>query len=840
MKKLKSFILSACLLIVGFTLVACGSAEINLATEGGILAVKPGDSVQLIATSEEDLTSVVYAFAEGGGSNLATISQGGLLTVKTDATPGLSITVVAKLGDIKSNELTITVAEILLTKIDVGSDKTTILPGGFATLSRTLSPTNTTQASLVEWQITEGSTYAEITGNKIFVSETAASGSQIKVKAVGGSISSDVLTFTVGTPSSEKLTISMRDTITAYSRGTNVVLEVEVFNGEFENISGQNVAFEIESGDGFLTISNTGYNCTLLVKGHGTAVVRATLDNGISKTCTVTCNKAPDAIIVPEVFISNGRRTIDYTVGKSTAAFINALPYAVNIMGEGACQTVKYSFQKIEGGVPVNETTPGEFGVYESGTIKFNSIGKIRVTATSTSGDRGEESASYDFTVNEGYNASTWEDLKTFLQTPVNINTPVNIIVTTKPVVTSGRPGDMVEYGYEIVPSHILDGSQYDDTDITDPTKGRMAVINTNIYVPNVTNFQLNGNLHNINLSKLRYFTSEDETYFNTIGREDLINRFVSLLRVNGLEVADLGDPTTSNAAYVKQAYYVTIKNLSIEGNVPLDGAVGMTYDGKALPKGVHARAIELGRTCEDTTKYLQHNQPGYIVMDNIYISNFSVGMRVAHAVNSTISNITVDDCFSNGIETAASQITFVNPTFGSNGAAGIEVTPDMFGSAGANFNEKQKISFAGVIKADFKNDGDTEYFSSLKPLDPLSSITVPQLTQASLGASGASDEMLSHIITAQNEMVFICLAFNEVKSDMSIVPNESILDYSEADENGIISFEEIISNNVIDTTHQFIKYTIKINLGSLLGMGDMNVTLGTMLLYNHHYAPAA
>ena len=73
--------------------------------------------------------------------------------------------------------------------------------------------------------------------------------------------------------------------------------------------------------------------------------------------------------------------------------------------------------------------------------------------------------------------------------------------------------------------------------------------------------------------------------------------------------------------------------------------------------------------------------------------------MRINHAVNSTISNTRVSNCFSNGIEIDASIITLSNMNYGPCGGPGIEVTPDDCNLAGLNFDKNQQVTFDGTIE---------------------------------------------------------------------------------------------------------------------------------------------
>ena len=199
MRKLKNLALVLCLALVSICLTACGNnVELVLSTQDGILTAKRGETIQLlteIKSSNEEDKSKTVTYEIVSGSNYGTITDAGLLTIKSDATPGEKIKVVSTLDKVRSNEVEIVVSRVPITGIQISAKKTDIVKGGYVDLSAIVTPNDTTDS--YEWTIVEGEANCEIVGNKLMVKDEATSDATIKVKATNGSVSSNVLVFRV-------------------------------------------------------------------------------------------------------------------------------------------------------------------------------------------------------------------------------------------------------------------------------------------------------------------------------------------------------------------------------------------------------------------------------------------------------------------------------------------------------------------------------------------------------------------------------------------------------------------------------------------------------------------
>lgn len=763
MKKLKSIIACAVACLCSGILFACSDVKLTLSTQNNVTTLKPGQSVQLLTDAKDDQKDKV-SFSITDGDEIADVSATGLLSIEEEANPGEKVKVVALYEQkAASNELEITVSSINLTSITATANKTEVTAGGFVSLNYTVAPVNTTEKNIV-WQIVEGSDIASLSGSTLLVSDTATSGSVIKVKAVGGNVSSNIIEITVGLASSEILTVTIQDEVTIDFDSTNnsKVITANVFNANFEPVANKNVTFEIREGQENVSISTSGYDCTLSVIGHGSAILRATLDNGAYDETVINAIKAPEQILLPEVMQT--KSNITYAVAKNSS-----IPYAVSVTGTNVCEDVEYTFSKLEG----NQYVEGDFGTYNNGQITFTQTGTILVSAKSTAGSVRVPSASQMFEVNEGINVGTYEELQATITSPSYTGTPVNIVNMTK----------HSTYGYDIVPSFILNNQQ----SITNQMNAQMKVT--------AGRLNLNGNGYKINISGMKYFADATDNYGSFL--------YVYGSAVSGNTQAD---------------HYVIIKNLKMESNTPIEGSVGdasyseSLVSGKTL-KGAFRRGIQVGNG-----DYVSYD----VDFDNVEITKFQVAMRINHAVNSTISNTRVSNCFSNGIEINASIITLSNMNYGPCGGPGIEVTPDDCNLAGLNFDKNQQVTFDGTIETTNINAGNTPYFT-LVGQDLGMSVT--QVVNGLI--SQYSETQRSNVAQDHNGntdcLMFIALMFNNFSSS---TPNSSEITYSSTLQNGLINIAET-STTEIDTTHQYIIIPLQVSA---------TMHLGFAIMYNWNY----
>ena len=212
--------------------------------------IKSGEMAQLgVTITPANATNADYTWTFVEGADLAIIVNN-VITVKSTAPTGAVIKVKAVAGDVESNVVEFTVGYPLET-ITVASATTNIKSGEMAQLGVTITPTNATNANYT-WTFVEGADLATITGDVITVKADAPTGAVIKVKAVAGSIESNVVSFIVGYPL-ESLTASLVGSSSNIKNGGYADLSVSLNPTNATN--GQYV-WEFVAGEEFASISN--------------------------------------------------------------------------------------------------------------------------------------------------------------------------------------------------------------------------------------------------------------------------------------------------------------------------------------------------------------------------------------------------------------------------------------------------------------------------------------------------------------------------------------------------------------------------------------------------------
>lgn len=763
MSRFKTLTFFAVFIFTAIMMVGCTpSIRLTLSTEDNILTVKPGESVQfqteIEAKNEEDQNATV-TYSIRAGSQYATINTTGLLTVKTDAVVGSSITVVSQAKEIQSNAVTILVGSIPLTGITISANKAEIIKGGNATLSATLDPTNTTEKD-IEWVIIEGESSAEVSGNRLIIDEDATD-STVQVKAKRGAILSNTLTFTIAEVGASNLFLSfVNETITLDSKSltTQPVLEVVVRNGAGAVVTDQTIQFAIEEGAGLVTMAQDGNRASFTILGHGTVKVSALINGtSIEEIATVNVIVPPTQIAGPEKY---NALTKAYSYSK-----IDDLSFEATAVGDddlysgGVCEDIVYTFKKgvLEGDdVATYDTVSGE--------ITFNTTGAIQVIATSNSGSRLETSKTFTFDINEGVNVSTFAELKTELES----------IFTSKVI-------------------NLVDNMILDDKNVT-----VLETIQIKVY-QGFSSLTINGNSYILDASEVVVpgMVSQHEDIGELIDfdvRTAATNLYKDKNNVLLSEEARNVLPT--------KTYYLNIYDFNIKGNASVEDK-----------DGCYRYGLRIGRHDYKALYYLE--------MDNVSAYGFGeAAIKIEHAHNSTVKNVKVGNCYATGIAVNSSFITFKNMYYGICGATGIELSPDSSALSGANFNQPQSVEFAGTIVSDNYNDGDTAYFRSWAGgLVP----TIITTNFGKYPGKDNVYQVNEHSNSETNKpvFVFVALIFHEFDETFNkIADNASTVNYANPDEYGII---EIAEMKVFDNEHQYATMTVYAELGgSMITIGKI------------------
>ncbi|MBE6530477.1 MAG: hypothetical protein E7679_00095 [Ruminococcaceae bacterium] len=773
------------------TVIPLTSLSISSDTTGEL---NPGAVALINVTKVPANTTDLVNWVLVEGSEYASMA-GNVLVVSQTAADGAAIKVKAVSGSIESNVLTFTVDvpdnRVPLTSLSISSDSTSVNRGAASVITLTKTPVNTTD--LVTWELIEGSNIATMADNILVVNQNAVGGSVIKVKAISGSIESNVLTFTVAY-SQEEINNSRyfmsfdEDSITFDKNGTFApLLNVTVYNYNFEEITDCVIDYTIQSGSEFISLTPNGYACSLTALGHGTATVRATIrGTTVTETATVKVIVPPQVINLPEVFRERPNHNYSFSMSNPDTQTPYTLPFTATALGERVCTDMTVTFTHADG------STGDAVATYTNNAITFHKEGIVTATVTSNSGSRNETTVSYKFDVNKGYNVSTFEELRALA---ANANytgsLPINLVVTQKPVGATNYT-----YGYDLVPATALLAKEAQTfADVIDANKSTVRFVNKGVII--------NGNQHKIDASQLRVPTGDEISTYTAQGGS--WGEHTALLQVY---------PWVDGTAPLA-TYRVDIRDLTVVGNCPID------YDTtSSRPGGVYNRGILIGDLNED------HPANYYLSMSNVSAQACRVGMRLLHIVDGRIDNAKVDNCFSNGFEIGGSILTLNNTTYGACGATGIEIVPEHSNKAGTNRNQNQQVTYAGNVTFTFLNDNTTKYMQNYTIGG---TYTVPVILNAAFNdtANQLTNEQIAHFVNAEGKIGYVTFKFHDVGTG---TPNTSEIIYPGFQSGGIINARDLPKDGSKDTTHEYIEIDVIVT-----GLGDA----GKAYFYNHNYVPA-
>lgn len=772
-------------------LVSCetGPSQHTLSAEDDKTTLVAGESVQLLVDGAVPQAGA-YTFAFAAGGDYATVTDTGLLTASASAAGKTIVVQLMNQTKTASNTLTfeVTARTVPATSVSLSvvGDKQTVPPSGYLTLTADVLPADTTDT--VTYEILSG-THCHLSGNILMIDADAPDGEVISLRATAASAVSATLEITVEVPQSDDYWMVLQSGEVTADSGAAVastVLSANVYNGTtpVTDMTGLSVEYTVKSGAEYILLSADAdpRRATVVAKGHGDATVVATLKRGETVLQTdeirVHAINPPERIDQPEWL--QGKKSITFAVGKGAA---NALTYLPVLSGSGSyCEAYTVSFSRLVGGEFVADEAVAAYDA-DTHQLIFNETAIVKLTVLSASGSARTVKSEFVFTVNDGVNVADFEALRATLSSGSYTGTPVNMVNTEK----------HGEYGYSFVPAYILSGGEQTQTDH----------LNTSIYVAG-GDLALYGNGYAIDVSGMAWLGAGDH--------------YGALIAIAGGIL-----PGTTQADH-----RVTVCDLTMIGNTTVDGTVGgHAFDAACIGSGginrlnnSFYRAIVIAGA-EDTSDAAHTMYATYeVALSGLRVEGFPVGIRVTHAVNSKISGTTVENCYCNGIELVASQITLQDMEYGLCGAAGVEITPDQCGAAGLLCNQNQTVTFAGTVVARNISDGNTRYFTLL---GQSAGLTIPQVVLGSIQLAGLqNDPAATNLVNLQDGnyyMNFFALKFNDISTGTL---NTSVLQYSGNFQNGLANATD--SKGSIDTEHQYIILTLANNLGEVI-------------LYNFNYA---
>lgn len=435
-------------------------------------------------------------------------------------------------------------------------------------------------------------------------------------------------------------------------------------------------------------------------KSHGTATVEVSYGN-VKTDCVVNVMVAPEAIEFNKLnaHVSNVG-VLHYAIEQDKVLDLGV----TSDTKEGytaSTAKVKYKFQSLEANAPETVATYDA----DKGGILFHTTGKVRITVVSDSSIDGVD-------VNETYEVSK--------SITVDVNNGVNIytVADLKAYANIANAGKTANFMADILLTDTDNFGTAENPYVTCLMKGSRT---------------LQGNGYTLSTAQL-----------STMGQlTGQYNPTFLLFKNAGTTTA--------------HSFSVGIYDLKMQGNtsvdVLVDDDVTRTYN----------RAVEIeGPTLaeyDSGSRALLEN----VVIKNVSINGFVLGVRVEHAISSTIDTFSVDNCYSNGLENCQSNMTLKDITIGQVGAFGIEITPDDMrnkdtasptGSAGMQYNATATVKFEGYMKSNNWNNGaSTPYMENLgfPIVDIVNSISMGLLDELSQNDAATKQALLE---VMQNTMM--------------------------------------------------------------------------------------
>ncbi len=816
MKNLKKFLSGGVLsvLLVCLMLTGCGKKpSLELSSDNNVYEIAPGGSLQL-NVEKHNIEDGTIEF-EIAGTDQASVSPQGVLTVGTGITVGTVVKVTAKIGDVKSNQVSVNVVDLLPQSIDLVASNTKFVKGGSITFNLDVNPAYATVKDYTlaivggtaqnDVELNEGvltvkaaSSNEDVIGKTVIVRATLVGDNtktdEVEIKIIDNravaNISANPVTFVAGQPAAINV-----DSFDADDHETVIDMEAITFTSNNTNI------VEVD-GEG-----------NLVAKGHGSAVVTINYA-GKTTTCNVNVIVAPEAIELAKintVDVTNNEYFLNGgTLYYSSVDPLNLEFTAKNHAYEDRCTTsFTYDWSHYVGGALQNSGANVATKTANGYEIKPGITGDVRVKVTtySTIGGRqvAEKSMTLNLNVNTGINVDTVAQFKAYANQETN--TVVNVLGNLYLTETENF-GVESNDGWATLRMY---GDRY---------------INGNGWALSCEYLPLRTNNTDAN----------DFLQFHYDDRPGATLKPITV-QIRDLSIVGVIDATAAYTGALKE--YDAYRSFGAMLNS--EAGIKMAYDRGLMIRGGDYN-YDKDKNQED---YTAASYGKDVVLDNVKVSGFEMGIRLGHLVNARLSDVFVDKCFANGIESNQNTMTVHNLEIGKVGAFGIEIVPDDIrgaftatpsGTAGVGYNETPEIKFTGTFTSNnFTNGVDTPYMqglaSMLGGIAGGGEMTMVQLVQALvdgnvdgiLASSGQSEnDALADIMTktalstllgknGNGETVvdlYTLIFINKadggkfLEYDGGNVPNPNnenkrpICEYTfEADDSGIINMQTLLIN---------------------------------------------
>lgn len=786
MKNLKN-VLGKMLVLVAFAfcfLVGCNEAKIELSQIDGIYEVTPGSTLVISADCKNVNKQDLIYECEGP----AIIDNNGTLKVNEDySIVGQTIKVFASVEKVKSNVLTINIVDLMPTAIDLKVSNTNILPdGGYSDFMVEYTPSFASVRNYT-LEIVSGNDIATISEGRITTNAEAQPGDTIEVKATLNSDNtiSDTITLTV-INRLDLATLITADNINYVVNQGNKYMQIKAYKDyeEIENVSLENFEF-ISSDENILQIANDG---KLIAKGHGevTVSIKRLNSEKVDATCKVFVMIPPSAIELEQVS-TQIKETNVLTYSKNDDLKLHIATFNKNYE-DNCTKAVTYKFDLLDENNAVVESE-NSVATFDSETgITFNKTGRVRITIKSNSSLNGADTSAYEkelklvVNVNEGINIDSISELVAYADQQTNETANILTDLYLTETENFGITGDSSYNSLWLVGDRVINGNGY--------------VISTE----RLPLLMVDG-MNNAGNDFLHFEYADANTPYK--------------VQIHDLEIVGCGG---INGVY-------TGKLSQYNGEVVVNTTSGeyiRTYD-RAI--NIYGYEYKLGYAEGNTYAYIKDLQ-----ITNVKVSGFETGMRIGHAVDGYMSDITIDNCFTNGLELYQNIMTLNNITLGKLGAFGIELTPDDMkdinsnsptGTAGVNYNETSSLNLTGTINSsNYTNGADTLYFQALSQG---LGMTIPGMidTINTTIINGIVDSQSS--LTEEQEKA--------LKEKLTTVLNSCM-----RNEENKVNFYLLIFVNKTDgmiydegnTTNRFAKYESDVEGGNTINLTTLLTTLAT------------
>ena len=304
----------------------------------------------------------------------------------------------------------------------------------------------------------------------------------------------------------------------------------------------------------------------------------------------------------------------------------------------------------------------------------------------------------------------------------------------------------------------------------------------------------------------------------------------------------------------------VALYDLDFVGNVSCDGKHN---DGTDISDGQdvknnYYRAIEISGgelatyDAGNTSAVLER-----VDINNVSISKFYTALRLEHAVVANVSNVTIGNCYANGIENVQSHLKIKDVEINQVGAFGIEISSDdmrghkapavpVSGTAGRQYNETATVSYEGYYECDNLNNGEsTPYMKALGVGGIVNAVITGLVQELSGGDKNVETQLMGilgqTVITEKMEINFSTLIFVNVEEfSQYLTGGNTENKFCEFNTTEKINVKTLLQNRLANSNYDITeKKFLILDLvvpGAAMSLPVETLNLGQLVLMNRAY----